>query len=36
MSLLAPTHEDIEMLGYDPRPELAKWRGTPIPPLRDP
>ena len=23
-------------LGYDPRPDLARWRGTPIPPVRDP
>ena len=23
-------------LGYDPRPEIHRWRGTPIPPVRDP
>lgn len=23
-------------LGYDPRPELQEWRGTPIPPLKRP
>jgi len=23
-------------LGYDPRPELTHWKGTPIPPLDDP
>ena len=23
-------------MGYDPRPELTHWRGTPIPPLDDP
>ena len=36
MRLAAPRHGDNEMLGYDPRPGLGKWRGTPIPPVRDP
>ena len=26
----------IGRLGYDPRPELTHWKGTPIPPLDDP
>ena len=23
-------------LGYDPRPDLADWNGSPLPPIRDP
>lgn len=26
----------IRELGYDPRPELRRWHGTPIPEVRDP
>ena len=26
----------IEKLGYDPRPEINAWRGTPIPPCDNP
>ena len=36
MRLAALRHGDNEMLGYDPRPRLGKWCGTPIPPVRDP
>ena len=28
--------EDVGSLGYDPRPDLSLWRGTPIPPVCKP
>ena len=36
MSVGASETEYLVQLGYDPRPGLSDWRGTPIPKVKDP